>query len=221
MTIRQIIIGGRFSCHWPALTIVRQRYPGAEVKEFRLTPVRPFGSPAESWGDIYIYHQSINGTCMAPKTPKVEAKKPAKAEEKNSAKSKKAVTQVKKEAAAKAKKTVAKEKVTKVKVVKDEASKSKAVHKAAVKKESSAKAKKAIEKIKAKKLADANYRKGVEEMEAKKMALAVKPTPVVKKLSAKERKAESARDLKKTELKVKAETSSHKEHEKQPQPRWK
>ena len=53
------------------------------------------------------------------------------------------------------------------------------------------------------------------------MAASAKETPAVKRLNAKERRAEAAMELKKTELKAKANSSSHKEHEKQPQPRWK
>jgi hypothetical protein len=159
------------------------------------------------WETYVFMTSSINCRRMAPKTPKVEAK--------DTAKGKKIVAKVKKETVTKEKKPV-----EKVKKVKDEAGKAKAALRTKTNKESSAKAKKAIEKIKAKKEADANYRKGVEVIRAKQEVMA-KENKAVEKLTAKERRLVAAKDRKNIELKSKAESSTHKEHEKQPQPRWK
>jgi hypothetical protein len=69
-------------------------------------------------------------------------------------------------------------------------------------------------------VANANYQKGKEKLMPKKVEEAM-DNKAVEKLKAKERRVGSSASLKRMELKSKAESNSHKEHEKQPQPRWK
>lgn len=83
-----------------------------------------------------------------------------------------------------------------------------------------AKAKKALEKIKIKKEGMANYEKGIEKLFPKKVEKAVE-NEAVAKLNIRERKVEASGDQKRRGIKSKAESNSHIEHEKYPQPRWK